>query len=70
MIFIFDESAKHGITMRGMELNIDIVWLDEEFQVVDYESDVSPATYPEEFYPDKPARYVVELAPGEIEKLL
>lgn len=45
-----------------MRINIDIVWANDT--VVTVLHDVSPSTYPEVFYPQTPARYVLELPAG------
>lgn len=64
MLFVFDSSDKWGIWMKDMRFNLDIVWLSEQGVVVGLEQDVSPNTYPEAFYPNMPARYVLELPAG------
>ncbi len=60
LLFVFDESKKHGIWMKDMLFSIDIIWLDEDYYVVDYREDVSPVTFPDVFYPKEVARHVVE----------
>ena len=59
-IFVFDESAKHGIWMKDMNYPIDILWIDENLQIVHFEEDVSPGTYPTVFSPQTPSRFVLE----------
>ena len=61
MLFIFPKSDTHGIWMKDMNFNIDILWLDDNFNVVDQRLNVSPDTYPESFTPSAPALYVLEL---------
>jgi uncharacterized protein len=65
MLFVFDESALHSFWMKGMNFPLDIVWLDEQWRVVDVASQVLPETFPKGFVPTAPARYVLELAAGE-----
>lgn len=67
LLFVFSESEKHGIWMKDMLFSIDIVWLDENYYVVDFKEDVSPETFPEAFYPKKKALYVVEGSVGFVE---
>ena len=61
LLFIFDESAYHGIWMKEMEFPIDIIWIDESLRVIDIRKNVSPSTYPRTFEPRKPARFVLEV---------
>lgn len=68
LLFIFDESAYHGIWMPDMKFAIDIVWLNEHNEVVSIARNVSPETYPEVFKPNKPARFVLEFNAGFVER--
>jgi len=67
MLFIFDRSDFHSIWMKDMKFSIDILWLDENFQVVDMVLDVSPLSYPEAFTPASSSKYVLELSSGGAE---
>lgn len=64
MLFIFPESSYYGFWMKDMLGPIDIFWLDDKGQVISVEKDISPATYPDVFYPPMPVRYVLETAAG------
>ena len=64
MFFIFDTDARHGIWMKDMHFAIDILWLGEDFQVIDLRENIFPNTYPEIFVPESPARYVLEIPSG------
>jgi uncharacterized membrane protein (UPF0127 family) len=64
MLFIFNPPQKVGIWMKGMLFPIDIIWLSSDFKVINIEKNVSPDTYPQAFYPKKPAAYVLEAAAG------
>lgn len=66
MLFMFGENGYHGIWMKEMNFPIDIIWLDNKFQVVDFVSDVSPASYPNVFKPKSLAKYVLEVNSGFI----
>lgn len=66
MLFIFDSVGEHGIWMKGMNYPLDIFWLDESFDLVHEERNVSPDTYPTVFGDDIKARYVLETAVGTI----
>lgn len=69
MLFIFDEPGIHCIWMKDMNFPIDIVWADEDKKVTQVQSNVSPATYPDEFCPEEPAHYVLEVNAGYSERM-
>jgi uncharacterized protein len=64
MLFAFEQEGEWGIWMKDMRFPIDIVWMDSAGRVLTVAHNVSPATYPNSFYPDAPARYVLELPAG------
>lgn len=64
MLFIFENDLFHGIWMKDMKIDIDVIWLDSSLSVVDVVSGLTPKTYPRVFYPNKPARYVLEINAG------
>ena len=45
-----------------------MIWFDDKFQVVDYVSGVGPETFPKVFKPKSPAKYILEVNSGFIEK--
>jgi len=61
LLFIFPEEDLHGIWMKDMFFALDIAWISEDLEIVHIEEMVSPDTYPEAFYPNVPASYVLEL---------
>jgi len=69
MLFIFDTPDFLGFWMKDMRFSIDMLWLDADKRVVSSEKDVSPATYPQIFYPTTLAQYVVELPAGTLASL-
>ena len=64
MFFVFLKDDRHGFWMKDMRFSIDIIWLDSEYHIVDVKKDATPASYPEIFWPSRPARYVVEVPAG------
>lgn len=64
MLFVFDESAQHGIWMKDMNFALDIVWLNEYREVIHVERNVTPETFPKIFGPQKPSKYVLEFKAG------
>ncbi|MDD5606124.1 MAG: DUF192 domain-containing protein [Patescibacteria group bacterium] len=70
MLFIFDETGKHGIWMKNMNFAIDILWLDETGRVVHVvnqapvsQDDLDLLVYQN----DEPAKYVLEVPAGVAE---
>ena len=64
MFFIFEEADEHGFWMKDMTFSIDILWINEDNEIVDIEQNVSPNTYPQIFKSDVPAKYVLEVMAG------
>jgi uncharacterized protein len=65
MLFVFESPGRHGIWMKDMLVSIDIIWLSQDGTVLALIEHVSPATYPEVFYPPSPSHYVLETRAGE-----
>lgn len=59
-LFIFDETGYHGMWMKDMLISIDIMWIDEDREIVHIEENIHPNTFPTTFEPDRPARFVIE----------
>lgn len=64
MLFVFPEPTTPAFWMKDMRFAIDIIWLDENKNIIDIERNVSPDTYPKKFEPSRPVRYVLETNPG------
>jgi uncharacterized protein len=69
MLFVFPNDDLWGIWMKDMNYPIDIVWLDSDRTVVHTVQNALPSSYPNTtFKPPVPARYVIELSSGTIER--
>jgi uncharacterized membrane protein (UPF0127 family) len=68
MLFVFPESGYHSIWMKEMNFAIDIIWLNQELQVVDVKRNALPESYENRttYSPRQEARYVIELPAGSI----
>lgn len=66
MLFAYESNDTCGVWMRDMKFPIDIVWLDENFNVIYFTESLSPATYPRIFYPVSLCRYFIEAEEGFI----
>lgn len=69
LLFIMPTSARHGFWMKDMRFPIDIIWIDENWVVVDISREVRPETFPEKFSPRIPAQYVLEVPAGTVEQM-
>lgn len=68
MFFVFEVPGKYGFWMKDMLFSIDIIWLDENFKIITVAENISPNSYPQVFYPERAARYVLEVASGVAEQ--
>lgn len=69
LMFVFDKSSNnHCLVMRDMNFSIDMIWLNEQKEVITVTPDVSPETYPKVFCPSEPAKYALEINSGQAER--
>ncbi len=64
MLFVFDVPEEVGIWMENMLFPLDVVWADETGKIISMQENLDPETYPESFYPQSPAKYVLETNAG------
>lgn len=60
-LFVFDEAGEQGMWMKDMLMPIDIIWVNDDMQIVHIEERVAPNTYPKVFRSPVPARFVIEV---------
>ncbi|HUO61986.1 MAG TPA: DUF192 domain-containing protein [Candidatus Bathyarchaeia archaeon] len=68
MLFVFPSDNKWQMWMKDMKYPIDMVWLNDYEQVIYTVKDAEPSSYPHTFTPNDPARYVIELPSGTIDR--
>lgn len=68
MLFIFDYPGRYPFWMKDMKFAIDIVWLDVSGVIVYIKENAEPSDYPNAYYPDTDALYVIEFVSGFVEK--
>lgn len=61
MLFIFEEEGRYGFWMKDTLLSLDIVWINNNQEIVHIERNVRPESYPATYYSPVPARFVVEV---------
>ena len=68
MLFVFPRTGIFSIWMKDMILPLDILWINEGYHIVKMERDVSPDSYPKTYQNSYPARFVLELPAGTVER--
>jgi len=68
MFFVFKKSNYYSIWMRKMIFSLDIVWINENFEIIDISKNISPESFPKSFRSSVPCRYILELKSGAIDK--
>jgi uncharacterized membrane protein (UPF0127 family) len=64
MLFVYKEPAIPGFWMPDMNFSIDIIWIDENRNIIGVAENISPDTFPETFSPPSPILYVLEVNAG------
>ena len=73
MLFVFERPDYYGFWMKKTLIPLDMIWLNEEFQVVHFEQSVPPC--PQDvnrcpsYIPNEMARYVLEINAGLVQEL-
>lgn len=66
MLLILDSFGRGGIWMKDMMFPIDIIWINKEKQIISIKENAQPESYPEVFYPDTKATFVLEVNAGVV----
>ncbi len=64
MLFVFNQPGNYYFWMKGMNFPLDILWIDQNFQVVDITKEISINDFPVNFSSRVPAQYVLEVNAG------
>ncbi len=68
MLFVFAKEDKQGFWMKDMRFALDIIWLDKNKKVITIEKALSPSTYPNVYFPNEKAKYVLEINAYAVDK--
>lgn len=68
LLFVFDKSGFYSFWMKDMNFPIDIVWLGNNLEIIDMGENLGPETYPQTFFPQRPAKFVLEVNAGWIKR--
>jgi len=63
MLFIFNDKAKHIFWMKNTLIALDIIWMDENFKIIDITHNAQPCntTLCQTYMPALPAKYALEV---------
>lgn len=64
MLFIYDQPGFYQFWMKDTRLPLDIIWLNQQQEIVHIEHKVQPASYPQRYGSPYPAQYVLEVNAG------
>ncbi|GEM_PF-487818 len=67
MWFVFEQNGNYPFWMKEMQFPIDIVWIDENYRIVDFYKNALPEDYPKTYIPRDISRYVLELQAGFVD---
>jgi len=65
MLFAFEQMIQHFFWMKDMLFPIDIIFFDNNWQIILIESNLQPNTYPKIFGSGVDSQYVLEINAGE-----
>lgn len=68
MLFVFKSPGLYSFWMRDMKFPIDIIWLNEDKEIVSIKKNVDPLDFPESYHPSSKALYVLETVAGFSQK--
>ena len=65
MLFAFDKSGPQSFWMKDMLISIDMIFFDDNWQIVEIDSNLSPNSFPQTFGTKIKSKYVLEINAGE-----
>jgi uncharacterized membrane protein (UPF0127 family) len=70
MFFIFLEEDFHSFWMKNTSISLDIIWLDSNYKIVYFYTNVPPCTIEpcDSYFPIARAKYVLEVNAGLVKK--
>lgn len=67
MLFVFDTPDYYSFWMRKMDFPIDIIWINENKEVIYIKENADPALFPESYKTDTKALYTLEVVSGFVD---
>lgn len=59
-LFIFDTAGQYGIWMKDMLFAIDVLWFNEDLELIHVHQNLEPDSYPDVFAAPEPVRFIIE----------
>lgn len=71
MLFVFEDEERHSFWMKNTKIALDMIWMDSRPEVVFIKNAAQPCLKEEclSIYPDRKAKYVLEVASGTAERI-
>lgn len=69
MLFVFEQTGFHGFWMKDMKFSLDIVWLNDDKEIIKIIKSLAPNSYPKVYKPEQASRYVLEMPAGSADDL-
>lgn len=66
--FVFEELGFYYFWMKDMNFPIDIIWIDENYKIIDITENLLPNTYPKSFTSKEKALFILEVSTGFVKK--
>lgn len=65
MLFAFDKMGTQSFWMKDMLISLDMIFFDDNWKIVEIDSNLSPSSFPEIFGNKIKSQYVLEINAGE-----
>ncbi len=69
LLFVYEQSGQHKFWMKDMNFSIDIIWIADDYRVIDITKNLAPDTYPNRFTSSEPSQYALEVNAGYSDQL-
>ena len=67
MLFDYQQPNQYCMWMKDMHFSLDMLWLNEQYEIIAMREQISPDTYPRSFCGPETAYYVVEVNAGIVQ---
>ncbi|MBL7142014.1 DUF192 domain-containing protein [Patescibacteria group bacterium] len=68
MLFVFKKPGRYPFWMEGMRFPIDIIWVNEDLEIIEIDKNLQPELFLKVYRPSRPAQYVLEVNAGFVDK--
>ena len=68
MLFVFEKSGDYPFWMKDMNFAIDIIWINEDKEIIYILENVEPETYPKSFTSEEDSLCVLEFPTGTVDE--